>query len=31
MSNEALLFMFLIFGICIGGFAYSLYLSYKNK
>jgi len=31
MTTDALLFMILIFGICLGGFAYSLYLSYKNK
>ncbi len=31
MSIEAILMMILIFGICIGGFLISLYLSSKEK
>jgi len=30
MTLEALLFMVFIFAVCLGGFAYSLYLSSKN-
>lgn len=31
MTLEALLFMTFIFAVCLGGFAYSLYLSSKNR
>ena len=31
MTLDALLFMVFIFAVCLGGFAYSLYLSSKNK
>ena len=31
MTLEALLFMVFIFAVCLGGFAYSLYLSFKNR
>jgi hypothetical protein len=31
MTLDTILFMTLIFGICLGGFVYSLYLSAKNK
>jgi len=31
MSIEALIFMILIFAICLGGFICSLYLSVKKK
>lgn len=31
MTLEALIFMIFIFAVCVGGFAYGLYLSYKNK
>lgn len=31
MTLEALIFMIFIFTVCVGGFAYALYLSYKNK
>jgi hypothetical protein len=31
MTLDTILFMTLIFGICLGGFVYSLYLSSKNK
>ena len=30
MNLDAILFLILIFGICLGGFAYSLYLSSKK-
>ncbi len=31
MNLEALIFMIFIFALCLGGFAYSLYLSSKIK
>ncbi|MBC8358893.1 MAG: MetS family NSS transporter small subunit [Candidatus Aminicenantes bacterium] len=31
MRLEAILFMIFIFAVCLGGFAYSLYLSYKKR
>lgn len=31
MTIEALLFMIFMFSICLGGFIYALYLSYKKK
>lgn len=31
MRLEALLFMMFMFAICLGGFFYALYLSYKNR
>lgn len=31
MTLEALLFMIFIFAVCLGGFVYGLYLTYKNK
>jgi len=31
MRFEAFLFMIFMFAVCLGGFFYALYLSYKNK
>ncbi len=31
MTLEAILFMIFIFAVCLGGFAYSLFLSSKDK
>jgi len=31
MNLDAILFMIFIFGVCLGGFSYSLYLSHKNR
>lgn len=31
MSLDAILFMVIVFAICIGGFSYSLYLSTKDR
>jgi len=31
MSTEAIICMLLILGVCVGGFLYSLYATYKGK